>query len=276
METDRRKALNRIERMYSHSLKLLNRQILAALGNESDPQRIVRKLRQITNQPAYQQYCDSLALNFVTQINNVDARTWREAAWKASRGSDIYAAIMRELKENRYGAAFHQKVKENAKLIKTQPHAMAEDFTKYISGEALRGRRASEIGKAILAVFPEKSEYIIQRIARTETSKAQTALIQARALDLGLDWYVWRTSEDQRVRKSHGHMGGVLVRWSDPPSPERLTGGKNAGNYHAGDIYNCRCYPEPVVSLAFLDFPMKVYFGGRIQRMTRAQFEKIV
>jgi hypothetical protein len=67
-------------------------------------------------------------------------------------------------------------------------------------------------------------------------------------------------------------MDGVLVNWSDPPSPETLAGEKSEGTYEAGEIYNCRCYPEPLVSTKQISWPHKAYFGGRIQRVTLGQF----
>lgn len=58
-----------------------------------------------------------------------------------------------------------------------------------------------------------------------------------------------------RVRKSHRIMEGVLVNWNMPPSPERLAGEKDVGNYHAGNIWNCRCYPEPLISVDDIRWP---------------------
>jgi SPP1 gp7 family putative phage head morphogenesis protein len=140
--------------------------------------------------------------------------------------------------------------------------------------------RASELAEYIKSVFPEKSKANAALIARTEVSKSQTALTQARAEALGLNWYIWRTSEDSRVRSSHDFMEGVLVRWSDPPNPELLDpdfkGKKTYGKYHAGNIFNCRCYPEPVVDIDDIEFPCRVYFNGKIQNMTRNRFLEIV
>lgn len=91
---------------------------------------------------------------------------------------------------------------------------------------------------------------------------------------LGIDWYIWRTSEDERVRPSHKNLNGVLVNVKDPPDPEKLVGAKSCGKYHAGDIDGCRCYPEPIVELKYVKFPAKVYYKGKIQTMTREDFKK--
>jgi uncharacterized protein with gpF-like domain len=71
-------------------------------------------------------------------------------------------------------------------------------------------------------------------------------------------------------------MDGVLVHWDDPPSPELLIGEKSVGKYNAGDIWNCRCFAQPVIFLDYITFPAKVYCGGRIVTMTRSQFEAVM
>jgi uncharacterized protein with gpF-like domain len=43
------------------------------------------------------------------------------------------------------------------------------------------------------------------------------------------------------VRESHKAMNGKFVRWDSPPT---LSDGTTT---HAGQIYNCRCYPDPVL-----------------------------
>jgi uncharacterized protein with gpF-like domain len=113
-------------------------------------------------------------------------------------------------------------------------------------------------------------------IARTEVSKTSTALTRARSEDIGIRWYVWKTSEDARVRSSHKHMDNVLISWSSPPSPEKLDGLRSVGHYHAGEIWNCRCYAEPVIEVEYLSWPHKVYCGGQIVKMSRKQFEGIM
>jgi hypothetical protein len=71
-------------------------------------------------------------------------------------------------------------------------------------------------------------------------------------------------------------MQGVIVNWRDPPSPEKLVNEKSVGHYHAGCVFNCRCYAAPVISINDITFPAKVYLGGVIKRMTRKQFEQIM
>ncbi|MDU5080241.1 phage minor head protein [uncultured Tissierella sp.] len=265
----------RIERGYNRALKNITNQINVAIGETEDPYKMVRLLKQISNQKPYQEYCESLAMKMVTNVFNDSAKVWRQAARNSSLSRDIYHAIMEEIKNPKIRLAVVEQISNNARLISTLPSDIADFCTTYIQEESLRGKRASDIAKELISLIPDKSKARIEVIARTETSKTSTALTMARAESLGLNWYIWRTSQDARVRKSHDHMEDVLVNWKKPPSPERLVGQISVGNYHAGNIYNCRCYPEPVVSLDFIKWPHKVYYNGSIQTMTRKQFEEI-
>lgn len=93
--------------------------------------------------------------------------------------------------------------------------------------------------------------------------------------EIGIHWYVWRTSQDARVRPSHANLDGVLCNWGDPPAPEELIGGESDGRYNAGEGVGCRCLPEPVVNHDSLEWPCRVHLEGEIFRMTKRQFEKI-
>lgn len=265
----------RIERGYNRALKSITNQITSAIGETDNPYKIVRVLKQISNQKPYKEYCESLAMKMVTNVFNDSGKTWRQAARNSSLSRDVYQAIMEELKNPKIRLAVIEQISNNAKLISTLPSDIADFCTTYIQEASMGGKRASDIAKELLSLIPDKSKARIDVIARTETSKASTALTMARAESLGLDWYIWRTSQDARVRKSHDHMEDVLINWKNPPSPERLVGQKSVGNYHAGNIYNCRCYPEPVVDIEFIRFPHKVYYNNQIVSMTKQDFLKI-
>jgi SPP1 gp7 family putative phage head morphogenesis protein len=267
----------RIENAYMYTLNRLFKSMNKFIGATQDPQDIIRRLNIYASSQAYKNWCDEIALNVATQVNSGVSATWREASRKAGRGSELYSAILEELQKPT-GGAFSQIVRENAEIIKTFPLNISEELTEYIARESVEGRRGSDIMTDLVKRFPEVAKSRLQLIARTEVSKSQSALTQARAASLGLNWYVWRTSEDARVRSAHRHMEGVLINWNNPPSPEMLSpDGEQAhyGYYHAGDTFNCRCYAEVVVNLEYVDFPAKVYRNNHIARMTRGEFQKI-
>lgn len=241
-----------------------------------DVEEILSRIRNFTYDPKFMDYANAEALKMVTHLFADSGRTWRQAAKTNSRGRLIYQALQREL-QGPIGADLRFQVERNAALIKSLPLDIAKRVNEHVLREAMKGTRSSEIAKQIKAFFPEESQARANLIARTEVSKTSTALTRARSHFVGADWYVWRTSEDSRVRSSHEIMDGVIVKWSNPPSPEQLDGEtRTNGHYHAGEIFNCRCYAEPVIDLDVIIWPAKVYYGGRVQRMTRKQFEMIV
>lgn len=275
----------RIEIAFRKALLDIAKGIVMRAGETSDPHRIISTLERITHTPDFIRLSEAIALKMVTGLFDDTGRTWREAARNSVKGREIYQALQKELLGGR-GARIRELVQENAYLISTLPKNIADDVAAYVDREAMKGRRASDIADEIRRMFPEKTRARAELIARTQVSMTQTNLVQARAEDLGLDWYVWRAcggnNGDGRTRSSHRHMSGVLIRWSDPPAPEdlfplrRVDGSpynNTLGHYHAGCCPNCRCYPEPVVDLDLLKFPIRVYQNGHVERMSRKQFE---
>lgn len=270
------KPIRRIEIQYQRSMRrLLNKfweEIIFL--NITDPFGIVKRLKALGRSRTYGVFAEAIAKSMATGVFKGNARSWREASRKAMRGDVAYKALQKELEGN-LGKLIQEQTKRNAELIQTLPADIAINITDYIKSESLKGIRSSDIAKEIQTKFPDHSAARATLIARTETSKTSTALTEARCSSMGIRWYVWRTSEDGRVRSSHSHMDDVLVAWSDPPSPEALIGEKSVGKYHAGNIYNCRCYPEPLTDIDDVSWPCKVYRGGSIIRMTRKQFERM-
>lgn len=265
----------RIERAYARALGRIMEQINTLLEGSTDPLDIQRVLRSLAETPEFDGLCRAAAEKMTTSLFSDAGRTWREAARVNTRGRAIYRALREEL-HGPVGVAVAEQVGRNARMIKTLPRDMAQRAAQYAAQEAEKGRRASDIAEGIKGMFPGYSAQRAACLARTEVSKTGTALTRARAEGMGLDWYIWRTSRDARVRDAHSLLEGALVRWTDPPAPEELSGGKSYGKYHAGEIFNCRCYPEPVVDFNSVRWPCKVYYDGKIVRMTRAQFKGIM
>jgi SPP1 gp7 family putative phage head morphogenesis protein len=214
-----------------------------------------------------------IAARMVTQVKARNARSWREAARKGGRGPEVYAALRREM-ETEVGDRVQELVRANAALISSIPEEIREQANLEISRMEEEGLRPEEIAGYLQARVPELTRSRAQLIARTETGKSVTALTRARSEELGIDWFEWATSRDERVRPSHRKMQGVLASWNDLPSPERLIGEKSVGTYGPGEIWNCRCSAWPILRLSNLSWPKKVYADGRIRSMTRAAFAR--
>lgn len=214
----------------------------------------------------------------VTHLFTDAGHTWRQAAHVNSKGHMMYKALIKEM-QGPLGYIVNHQINENAELIKTLPLDIAKHVNEHILTESLKGKRSSDIAKEILSLFPEKTEARANLIARTEVGKTSTALTQARSRQLNIPAYIWRTSEDSRVRKAHEKMDGVIVFWDDAPNPEKLEHEKNVkhGPYHSGCIWNCRCYPEVLLDLNQINtWPAKVHYYGQIRKMSRNELERLI
>ena len=223
----------------------------------------------------FRRYAERAASSMVTAVAAQNARSWREAATKSTKGPLIYQLLRREM-AGPVGRVIRAQVARSAELITSVPAEVAASSQRFIAAEQMKGRRAGEIARELRVRIPTMSRAKAALLARTGSSTAETTVTRARSETLGMEWYEWQTSEDARVRLSHRKMDKVLVSWNDPPSPEALIGVKSTlGHYHAGQCPNCRCPALPLVSVDEVSWPHKVYNGGKIQWMTRAAFLRL-
>lgn len=73
-------------------------------------------------------------------------------------------------------------------------------------------------------------------IARDQINKFNGALTELRQTAVGVEQYIWSTSNDERVRSNHRSKDGKIFDWNNPPSD---TG-------HPGEDIQCRCVAIPV------------------------------
>ncbi len=275
-----------IEANYQKSLQNLIGNFFVKLPhlNIVMPEDIMREFKDYCRNGNFAAYINSAVSRMVTGLHIQSAKTWRQAARESMQGRRVYTMLRNEL-SGPTGAKVQEIISRNSLLIQSLPNDVSLDVTRYIAQQAEQGYRSKEI-QSELRFMPsiesvrervkELNEARIALIARTETSKASTALTRARSDDLGLDWYIWRTSKDTRVRESHRHMDRVLINWNDPPSPETLAGIKShLGYYHAGDAPNDRCYPEPILDINRISWPAKVHVSGRILTLTLSKFVQL-
>lgn len=79
-------------------------------------------------------------------------------------------------------------------------------------------------------------------IARDQTNKFNSQLTQLRQKEIGISYYIWTTSRDERVRASHRALDGKKIDWSKPPAEG-----------HAGEPIQCRCIAQPVIDDEMFD-----------------------
>jgi len=101
------------------------------------------------------------------------------------------------------------------------------------------GKGTKDIAKDIRDQFNYMKQYEAERIARTEINSFhnQGGFIVKR--ESNIEYHMWVTSEDERVRSSHRNIDGQIVRVGDP-----FSNGLRYPGDRSGDIkewINCRC-----------------------------------
>ena len=267
----------RIENEYLKSLYTLCdmfRKIAESVGEDQELYR--QRMNNFQNSYQYEKFITSAVKRMVTPLSSINEQTWRKAARKSTRSKFLYGLLIDDIKQN-HEAMINDQIITNASLIRTLPNDVAEKVVKNIAEEAIKGKRARSIEKIIRQDTDKHSRASARLIARTEVAKTQSAITKSRAQNLDMNWYVWRTALDgNRVRKSHRLMEGVIVNWNDPPSPEELDGEQSVGHYHAGNIWNCRCYSEVLLDVDDVKWPHKVYRNGQITKMNKTEFMDIM
>lgn len=79
-----------------------------------------------------------------------------------------------------------------------------------------------------------------ERIARDQVLSFNAEIRETRQRALGVREFVWRTSQDQRVRESHAELDGETFSYDDPP----IVDGEPT---LPGEAILCRCTAEAVV-----------------------------
>lgn len=183
---------------------------------------------------ALEPWATQAATQMLTDVNHRDVQAWREMA------KELSVELRREIQSAPTGELFKALLNEQVSLIKSLPLEAAQRVHELTIKGLEDSTRSREIAKEIMR-SGEVTESRATLIARTEVARSASSLTQARAAHVGSEGYIWRTSGDGDVRHSHKEMNGKYVRWDSPPT---LSDGTTT---HAGQIYNCRCYPEPVL-----------------------------
>jgi len=168
-----------------------------------------------------------------------DVERRNERMWK-DVGKTMGKAIREELLTTPTGVIYKDLLTENVDLITSIPRKAGERVMNLTTAGLSSGRRAESISREIMA-SSHVTKSRARLIARTEVARAAATLTQARAMSIGSEGYIWRTSTDADVRETHKKMEGKYVRWDDPPKTDA-----SLDPYHAGCGPNCRCYAEPV------------------------------
>jgi uncharacterized protein with gpF-like domain len=144
------------------------------------------------------------------------------------------------------GGLMRTRLAEQVTLIKSLPL----DAAQRVHDLTLKGLEDSTRAREIAREISRSGEVCESRatlIARTEVSRTASELVQARCTNVGLTHYHWRTAGDQDVRPGHKLKANTVCEWANPPAVEE---NGRIMHFHAGQIWNCRCYPDPVIDFS--------------------------
>ncbi len=131
---------------------------------------------------------------------------------------------------------------ENIALIKTVPQTYFAQVEQRVLAGIAAGSRHEEIAEQIeerLGVARDRAKLI----ARDQVLKFNGELNEVRQQDLGITSYIWRTSDDSRVRDHHEERDGETYEWANGPGDASDPG----DGEHPGQGINCRCWADPLL-----------------------------
>jgi SPP1 gp7 family putative phage head morphogenesis protein len=149
-------------------------------------------------------------------------------------------------------------ISTNTKLIKSIPVKMLDDVAQVINYGFSNGSSIRTIQKQLQVHF-KISRNRARLIARDQIAKLASSVLRHESLQLGAEDYIWVTSNDDRVRKSHKVLDGKICSWTDPTiykdsvydTKWKKRSSIGGVEQNVGEDYQCRCSGRVI-------FPQKV------------------
>lgn len=203
---------------------------MAPNGVVSDPEGLNNALTSYSR--LIRPWARAVASKMIARVSQRDEKAWLQMS------SDMGRSLRKELETAPTGIAARILLEEQVDLITSIPLDAARRIHKLTLEGITTGRRPGSIAEEIMKQTGVSASKAVL-IARTEVARTASVLTQARAEHVGSTHYIWKTSKDADVRDSHRAMQGKVIAWDDPPTTDNLVG-------HAGQLPNCRCFPEPI------------------------------
>lgn len=130
---------------------------------------------------------------------------------------------------------------ENVSLIK----GISDDVVSRVEKTVTRALASATPHPVLAKQLEEEFGYGERRaklIARDQVGKLYGQIDASRQKDLGVTRFIWRASQDERVRDQHREWDGQIFRYDDPPIDD-ATGRPVL----PGEAILCRCTAEPVL-----------------------------
>lgn len=248
-EVDYRKALY----SYNQFLKDQTRGLAAIIARGASASEIAQELRRRRDITArqYAQAAEEVARVWSSDVFKLNKERYARMIRKAL-GVDYVSIVDSDYVREELDRA----LMVNTSLITTIPEQHFAKVAQAIEAN-FRGERFEEGSLTNrLRALGADSDHRAAFIARDQTSKFTGSLNEARQTDLGIDEYIWRNQEDERVvgnpgglypkgsskHRNHWEREGKTFRWDEPPA-----------DGHPGQPINCRCWAEPIIRIEALN-----------------------
>jgi SPP1 gp7 family putative phage head morphogenesis protein len=234
--------VRKVEGRYAQQLRAVGRTVGRLIGAfDIGDQSVIPEMLEMLARYAetLQPWARATARRLIAEISRRDAAAW----FKSSR--DIGVGLRELIEQAPIGFVAQQLVNDQVDLITSLPIEAGRRVQKHTMEFVTGGRRYDELVELVKA-SGEVTTSRATLIARTETAKAQSAIMQARAQFVGADQYIWRTVRDSRVRAEHRRLEGTVHRWDDPPVAET-----RGDRHHPGEFPNCFPGSTLISSLQF-------------------------
>lgn len=261
----------KIRKIYAKVFKEVFNKTNTDLMVEGKDEEVLLKIRQLSESKIYKEFCEKFAKELAKEGLSQERGLWRKY-FNAAKAAH-YIALPKNFEEFET-KLYNQMTSENFQMIKSIPEDMLKimnhKYSETLVEEVIKGKRTRGSFRRELLSHGHKNANLI---ARTESAKIQTQVLQYRATSLGSVVYEWLSSNDRRTRESHRKMNGVIVFWKQmKPHLDNMYG-------HAGEFPNCRCSPQPILDeddLTENTYKVYNYKTEQIVSMTRKELlEKI-
>ena len=235
-------ALRSLGRQITHIVRAFAPEDATKPWSEIHKAQLDHALRRYAH--AIEPWAQSVGQVMLTRADRRNRTAWRAYTEEMSLG------LRQELLSADVGAAIRSLLAQQVTLITSLPVSTSQRVQeKALEAMVLSERypeRTEEITQALAEANPQATQNWLNNqatvIARTETARAQSVLVQARSETIGADQYIWRTAGDSNVRESHRKLNKSVQRWDKPPlsdPPDHYS--------HPGQIWNCRCVALPII-----------------------------
>ena len=208
--------------------------------------RTIEKLSSLNIQGLARQ----LSTSMVVKANSQNKKQTIES-YQAALGIDLTNLLGNDVVKQQLELA----VENNINLIQS----IKNDFITELGDKVRENLFAGGHFENVTRIIYERSDVSMSRarfIARDQAAKLNGDLTRIRAESLDLDYYEWGGAGDERQRKDHTVLNGMLCKWSDRTvysgdggktwKKRSLIGGVEL---HPGEDYQCRCTAIPYVKL---------------------------